>query len=112
MEPIVPLSDYIDAREAAVESRLEQKLNGLATKSTVWAAVATIIGVLLAVLSFGGDRFDAGLSSSQIISDYQAKQANTDRVQNAKLLAIDGKLDQIIAQTAAESRDVSGVVEQ
>ena len=101
MEEMVPLKDYVDARESAVESRLEQKLSGLATKATVWGAVATIIGVTLAVLGFGGDRFDAGLSSSQVVQGLRAEQARTDGIQNTKLAAIDMKLDQILAQTAA-----------
>ena len=90
--PMVPIKDYIDKADEAVETRLTAKLDKLSTKGTVWAAVATILGVMLAVLAFAGDRFDAGLGLySQV-----AAQSVRDRSQDEVMRRIDRKLDQII----------------
>lgn len=91
--PMVPIKDYVDKADEAVETRLGAKLEKLSTKQTVWAAVATILGVLLAVLAFGGDRFDAGLS----LAAQQQVQAARDNEQDRALRAIDQKLDRILA---------------
>ena len=91
--PMISIKDYVDKADEAVETRLAAKLETLSTKQTVWAAVATILGVLLAVLAFGGDRFDAGLS----LAEQQRGQAVRDNQQDQSLQAIDQKLDKIIA---------------
>lgn len=91
--PMISLKDYVDKADEAVETRLTAKLDTLSTKQTVWAAVATILGVLLAVLAFGGDRFDAGLS---LVTQQKTQEARDDR-QDRSLQAIDQKLDKIIA---------------
>ena len=88
--------DTVDAKIAAAEARTDTKfaelrgdLKDFATKTTVWQAVGTIIvsvlGVLLAVLAFGGDRFDGGLSVGGIISQVQGEQKARDQAQDAKL---------------------------
>ncbi|MEJ6008661.1 hypothetical protein [Novosphingobium aquae] len=100
MDPMVPLKDYVDARDEAVETRVNGRLDKLPTKGTVWGAVATGIGLLLAALAFGGDRFDGGVGASGLLRGQAEKQAETDASQDAKLLVMDQKLDILIKQTA------------
>lgn len=100
MDPTVSLKDYVDARDEAVETRVNGRLEKLPTKGTVWGAVATGIGLLLAALAFGGDRFDGGVGASGLLRDQATNQAKTDASQDAKLLVMDQKLDILIKQTA------------
>ena len=99
---------YIDSRDDAVESRLSAKLDKLPTKGTVWAAVAAIVGsiftalaITLGIISFGGDRFDAGLSVYPVIQAAQQNQTQIDARQDAQMNVMDQKLDIIIRQTAS-----------
>ena len=95
MEPVVPVND-------AIESRLSTKLDKLPTKGTIWAAVGTLFGLLLAVAAFAGDRFDGGVSASGLLSEQAEQQAAVDEAQDAKLSLIDQKLDILIRQTAEQ----------
>ena len=118
VEPTVSMREYVDKADEAVEARLSAKidtviakLDGLATKESinlqrtsivhnVWGgAIAVVLG-LLAVLSFGADRFDGGAAVSPQLSAVTAKQATVDADQNAQAKALDRKLDVIINQTA------------
>jgi hypothetical protein len=101
------MKDYVDARDDAVESRLSAKLDKLPTKGTVWGAVAAIVGsiftalaITLGVISFGGDRFDAGMGISPAIQAAQQNQTQIDARQDAQMNVMDQKLDIIIRQTA------------
>lgn len=96
VEPGVTLKDYVDAQSNALESRVNQKLERLPTKGTVWGAVATGVGILLAVLAFGGDRFDSGISANGLLKAQSDQQDAVDRRQDQKLESIDKKLDIII----------------
>jgi len=104
MEPAVPLKEYVDARDDAVESRLDGKLDKLATKGTIWAAMATALGLIFAAWALAGDRFDAGMSVSPAIGQMQVQQAATDQRQDAKLTRMDRKLDVLITQTAVKQQ--------
>lgn len=88
--------DIVDSKIAAAEARTDTKFAELrgdlakfATKGTVWAAAATlggtILAVLLGVLAFGGDRFDAGMSASSAVSAYSEAQRKRDAAQDEKL---------------------------
>jgi len=95
--------DAVDAKVAAAEARVDTKfaelrrdLDGFSTKSTVWrgvastiAAIVTAVGVILTVLAFGGDRFDAGVGAGSALSPYVEQQRQRDKRQ-------DEKLDQIL----------------
>jgi hypothetical protein len=101
------MRDYVDSRDDAIESRLGAKLDALPTKATLWGAVATLVAsiftalaITLAVLSFGSDRFDAGMETSPAIHAVQQNQAATDRRQDAQMSIMDDKLDLIIQQTS------------
>ena len=93
------MKDYVDSRDDAIESRLVAKLDKLATKGTIWAALAAALGIIFAALAIAGDRFDSGLSVSPVMSQMQASQAATDREQNAKLQRVDDKLDILIKRS-------------
>lgn len=99
-DEMIPIKEYVDARDDAVESRLSQKLDKLSTKGTIWAAVATGVGITLAALAFGGDRFDAGMEVSPQLQEMNASYATTDNRQDAQITAMNAKLDVIINQTA------------
>lgn len=102
MDPVISVKEYVDARDEAVETRINAKLEKLSTKGTVWGAVATGIGLLLAILAFGGDRFDAGVGASGMLRDQAEQQSKTDEAQDAKLELMDQKLDLLIKQTSAK----------
>jgi hypothetical protein len=112
------MKDYVDARDEAVEARLMAKLDtvisrldGLPSKNNlddnrqsvirnIWGGVITGFVAILAVLAFGGDRFDGGLSVSPQLASMQNNQAVTDQRQDAQANVLDQKLDVIIKQTA------------
>lgn len=107
MDPTVSMKEYVDSRDDAVESRLAAKLDKLPSTATLWAAVAAIaasiftaVAIVLASLSLASDRFNGGMSVSPAIAEAQAKQAQTDSDQDAKLRLMDDKLNIIIKQTA------------
>ncbi len=84
-----------DARFAEVMAKLEIMSRTSITKRELWAAtgtsIAAILGVILAVLAFAGDRFDAGIGfSSQV-----AEQAAIDASQDAKFDLVIDKLDNV-----------------
>lgn len=101
MEPAVPLKDYVDARDDAVEARLAAKLDTLASKATIWGAVATGTAILLAVMAFGGDRFDSGMAASTVVEEYQARQSLVDQRQDKQLTGMNQKLDELLRRTEA-----------
>jgi hypothetical protein len=116
------LKDYIDARDQAVEARLTAKFDAVLSrldtlKETLPSKTAfddnrkslvnTIIGTgiaifvgMLAVLAFGGDRFDGGLSVSPELAAMNASQSTVDKRQDDQMKVMDDKLNIIIKQTA------------
>lgn len=106
MEPKVPLKDYVDAQDGAIETRLMARIEKLATTETVrnniWGAAIAIIATILAVLAFGGDRFDGGVNASAMMREQGNRQAATDRAQDAQLEVMNQKLDVLIKQTAGD----------
>jgi hypothetical protein len=89
----IGVKDYVDARTDALESRLIGRLDQLAGKSTIWTAVATGTAIILAVLAFAGDRFDAGMGTA----DLRAAQIQRDDKQDASMRSVNEKLDKLIA---------------
>ncbi len=91
----LPPMETVDAKISASEARTDTKfaelrgdLKEFATKNTVWGAAATaivsILGVLLALVAFGGDRFDAGVSAGSALSPYAEQQRERDQAQDRK----------------------------
>jgi hypothetical protein len=84
--------DSVDSKIAAAEARTDTKfaelrgdLQRFATKQTVWGAAGSIVAILLAVMAFAGDRFDAGMSASDVIATYTEAQRKRDAAQDEKL---------------------------
>ena len=100
MDPSVTMKEYVDVKTEALESRLSSRLDSLSTKSTVWAALATGVGICLTVLAIAGDRFDGGISATSLLEKQRQEQAETDRSQDAKLESMNKKLDVLINRTA------------
>ena len=102
MDTSVTIKDYIDSRDDAVESRLSAKLDKIPTKGTVWGAMATAVGILVAIAAFGADRFDGGVGASSLVREQQAVQKKADEAQDAKIELMNQKLDILIKQTASK----------
>lgn len=99
--------DIVDSKIAASEARTDTKfaelrsdLQRFATKQTVWGAVGTLGGLLLAVAAFAGDRFDAGISTSGAIASVTAEQRKRDEAQDRKFDEILRRLPPAKAETA------------
>ena len=78
-----------DARFVEVLSEIRLLKQASLSKGQFWAGVATtvasILGVLLAVLALAGDRFDAGINMSDDIMRSQSEQLERDAAQDARL---------------------------
>jgi len=105
-----------EARHAMLETKLDA-LGGLLQskpdKLTVWGASLTVAGIIIAVMAFGGDRFDAGVGLSDHLSKQQSVDATqTARIdqQDAKLDDIDSKLDRVL--TALEKSEPPAPLQQ
>lgn len=93
--PMEAVKAQIEAAEARTDtkfSELRRDMDAFATRGTVWkgvastiAAIVTAVGVILAVISFGGDRFDAGVSAGGALSPYAEQQRQRDAAQDKKL---------------------------
>jgi len=75
----------VNASIAAIEA----KTSHLPTTLGLWAGLATtvvaVVGVLLALLAWGGDRFDGGISAASVTAQ-QAAQTELQSQQNAEAL--------------------------
>lgn len=107
--------ETVDAKIAAAEARTDTKfvqlrsdLKDFATKGdlhkTVWGATAVIIATILALASFGGDRFDAGLG----MADQRQAQLERDAKQDAAVGSINSKLDELLEKAAAPAPAPTG----
>lgn len=84
--------DYVDLKVGSVETKILARIDTLASKSTIWGAVATGTAIILAVLAFAGDRFDAGISSG----DQRFQQQVRDDKQDQRMRSVDDKLEAIL----------------
>lgn len=104
MEPTVNMKDYVDARDAELEAKLLSKLGTLATsnevRNNIWGAVVTIIVMVLAILAFGGDRFDGGIAADAMMDAAKEDQQVVDRRQDQKLNDMDRKLDVLLERSS------------
>lgn len=104
MEPTVNMKDYVDARDAELEAKLLSKLGTLATsnevRNNIWGAVVTIIVMVLAILAFGGDRFDGGIAADSMMDAAKEEQQVVDRRQDQKLNDMDRKLDVLLERSS------------
>lgn len=100
VEPTVSMREYVDKADEAVELRLNAALGKLPTTATLLGALASAVGIILAILAFGADRFDGGVSASSVIDRVRNEQKITDTAQNAKLDMLDSKLDILLERGA------------
>ena len=107
MDREVTTKDYIDrsmdavraqndARFAEVLGEIRGLRQDISEKPSVWqmtgvvfAGAATILGVALAALSYGGDRFDGGVG----MADQRFEQIQRDAEQDAIIRRLDAPLD-------------------
>jgi hypothetical protein len=100
---MVPIKDYVDKADEALETRLMARIDTLATKADVtasqsstraniWGAVGALFLGTLAVLGFASDRFDSGFS----MADKQQQQLQRDASQDAANKTRDQKFDEIL----------------
>lgn len=96
--------ETVDAKIAAAEARTDTKFAELrgdlakfATKGTVWGAMATALGIVLATASLAGNRFDAGMSVRSSLEAVSAGQKVRDAEQ-------DRKLDEILRRLPAPAK--------
>ena len=101
---ISPSMDVVDAKIAASEARTDTKFAELrgdlarfATKGTVWGAMGTALGIVLAVAALAGNRFDAGMSVRASAEDLMREQRARDAGQ-------DRKLDEILRRLPEKQR--------
>ena len=98
-----PPMDAVDAKIAAAEARTDTKfaelradLQGLPTRAdmqanatslrnNVWGAALTALAITLAVIAFGGDRFDAGMGAGSAVAPVVEQQKARDAAQDRKL---------------------------
>ena len=91
----VDMKDYVDARIDAVRSDLSAKVTGFEAKldtfparmqwTVVTGAAATVVatvGLIIAVIAFGGDRFDGGIGLGGQYNE--AIQQNQDAIEDLK----------------------------
>lgn len=86
-----------DARFSEVLSEIKGLRQDISGKPSTWqmvgaifAGAATILGVILAVLAYGGDRFDGGVG----IADQRQEQSERDADQDAVIRRLDALLDE------------------
>ena len=105
--------EAVDAKIAAAEARTDTKLSELgraldklatkddvttsqaSTRASIWTAIGVSLGIILAVLAFAANRFDAGVSSGSALAPYASAQQQRDRDQ-------DKKLDEILRRLPAK----------
>lgn len=94
------MKEYVDARDAQnlaeMKSEFEKLRGDIAKLPTTWTMIGTaasIVGILLAALAFGGTRFSAGIS----LADIRQTQLDRDERQDESVRQINIKLDQLIA---------------
>lgn len=108
----------VDSRIETGEERMQHSLskakadllsliNARASKTDVWGAGATfgaiILGTFLAVLAWGGDRFDGGIQLQGSITESMVK-VNEGIASNKKLI------EEIAAQTASREQEFSEIL--
>lgn len=106
------MKDYVDARDAAVVSDMKAEFAGLRaefselraqiarlpTTGTLIATALVAIGIVIAVMAYGGSTFSTGIS----LADQRQQQLKRDAEQDAALRRTDAKLDEILKRLPAK----------
>jgi hypothetical protein len=108
--------EYVDMKVEAAISRIEgkfdllnQRMDNLERNTpsalSIWGAVFTgsvaVVGLLLAALAYGGDRFDGGVS----IAEQMRAQSERDAAQDAKMNEVFTRLDAAVDRLATPAPD-------
>jgi hypothetical protein len=114
---IVQSEEKVSAKLESIETRIEQKLSKLdhvattpALVYTVAAAVITLLGLMIAILAFAGDRFDGGLGYGTNIGDKviesrlsMEENARKDAETRARVDTLIDKMDQVLTRLGDDS---------
>lgn len=107
VEPSVPLKDYVDKGDEATLARAEKAVSELSAKidalpgRILWIAAGTVVatvGLIVAILAFGSDRFDGGAAAVGSMADQVVTSREQDRAQSAAIDQVNQKLDTLIDQ--------------
>lgn len=107
----ISMKDYVDARDAAMVSDMKAEFAGLRAEFSelraqlarlpttgTWIATALVaIGVVIAVVAYGGSNFSTGVALAD-----QRQQIKRDADQDAALRRTDAKLDEILKRLPAK----------
>ncbi len=104
MDPAI-VDAKIEAAEARVDTEFAKLRGELDKLPGTWTLVTTVIGsavtlflAIIAVLAFGGDRFDGGLG----LAAMQREQIERDARQDALIVEVNEKLDVLLERTKTE----------
>lgn len=109
--PMEPASkEYVDLKLEVALARIEAKLTHMPTTgamiATAFTAAVGVIGIILAAMSYGGDRFDGGVGLAD--QRYEELQRNNERdARDAEQDAIIRRLDALLTQEAATPAPVT-----
>ena len=88
---------------AEIKSELAKRPSTAALIGIVATSAVSVIGIILGVIAFGGDRFDAGVG----MADIRQSQIERDASQDKSVQQINDKLDQLIAaQSGAQASNL------
>ncbi|MFQ5953768.1 MAG: hypothetical protein ACE5JZ_01730 [Kiloniellales bacterium] len=101
------VSDYVDAKIETVRvandarfdeviSRLDHVPTTASMLATAAGAIVTIAGILLALLAFGGDRFDAGVQLTSVSVEQALEAQRLAKENTERLEGLDDKLDTVL----------------
>lgn len=94
-DPRTPTREEVDAKLAAVEARLDSKLSRIEAKldvmnvptigqiiATVASGTAAVLAIGIAIIAFGGDRFDGGVGIGNTLEEIRQDQRKVDEGQD------------------------------
>ena len=87
-----------DARFAELQARMKNSVTGAEFRTWIVGAVLTIVAVLVAILAFGGDRFDSGMSVADVVrkinADHETRMSEIQADLRNLLQEVDALLEQ------------------
>lgn len=100
------------ARIASVESRIETSLARMPTRWEFYGLAVTIMGLVLGILAWGGDRFDGGvqLASTAAVQSAETQQITKENANQIKALVEranknDAQLDALFERLIGPKKD-------
>lgn len=90
--------DAINSKMEGLQSALDSKPGTGTVLFSVFVTGLTISGLMLAVLAFGGDRFNGGMSAAQVAAGAIAGQDERFEAIDQRFETIEGQLDLIVRE--------------